>query len=86
MQSYYLQFFDKKVHTSGLQDLYEAIYQTPIDKGNFRKRLFHADSRQVEYQRQNVSKTWAHYYAFNEKVYHNYREGIDFTLMIKDSK
>jgi len=58
MQPIIFNFFDKKFTLPALQDLYEAIYQTPIDKRNFEKDCFHADSRQVEYQRQNVFQTW----------------------------
>lgn len=65
-----------------LQSLYEAIYQTPIDKRNFRKKLLHMDIlEKLEEKDKSSSKRGAFYYTFNKEKYDNLLDqGYFFSL------
>ncbi|MDR2804857.1 MAG: NUDIX domain-containing protein [Dysgonamonadaceae bacterium] len=53
-----------------LQSLYEAIYQTPLDKRNFRKKTFEMDIlEKLEEKDKGNSKRGAYYYKFNKEKY-----------------
>lgn len=82
MQPIIFNFFDKKFTLPALQDLYEAIYQTPIDKRNFRKKIASMQILdKLNIKDKTSSKRGAHYYAFNEKKYQQFvREGKRFSL------
>ena len=55
---------------SQLQALYEAIYQTPLDKRNFRKKIFKMDVlEKLDKKNKKDSKRGAFYYRFNEEKY-----------------
>jgi 8-oxo-dGTP diphosphatase len=59
-----------------LQDLYEAIYQKPIDKRNFRKKILSLGTlEKLDEKEKETSKKGAYYYKFNkeryEKLEHN---------------
>ena len=55
---------------SQLQALYEAIYQTSLDKRNFRKKIFELDMlEKLEKKDKNASKRGAYYYRFNKEKY-----------------
>lgn len=75
-------FFEKKFTLPALQDLYEAIFQTPIDKRNFRKKLASMDILdRLEEKDKISSKRGAHYYTFNKKKYAVFlKEGKRFSL------
>ncbi|GHT28628.1 DNA mismatch repair protein MutT [Bacteroidia bacterium] len=65
-----------------LQCLYEAIYQTPLDKRNFRKKLNDMDIlEKLDRKDKMNSKRGAFYYRFNESKYDKLREqGFYFSL------
>jgi len=53
-----------------LQTLYEAIYQTPLDKRNFRKKLHAMDIlEKLDEKDKKSSKRGAFYYMFNKEKY-----------------
>ena len=53
-----------------LQSLYEAIYQTPLDKRNFRKKLNSMDIlEKLNEKDKKSSKRGAFYYMFNKEKY-----------------
>ncbi len=53
-----------------LQSLYEAIYQTSLDKRNFRKKIFEMDIlEKLDEKDRNASKRGAYYYRFNKEKY-----------------
>lgn len=53
-----------------LQSLYEAIYQTPLDKRNFRKKLNAMDIlEKLDEKDKKSSKRGAFYYMFNKEKY-----------------
>ena len=53
-----------------LQCLYEAIYQTPLDKRNFRKKLNSMDYlEKLDLKDKENSKRGAYYYKFNQEKY-----------------
>ena len=53
-----------------LQSLYEAIYQTDIDKRNFRKRIQQMNIlEKMDEKDKNNSKKGAFYYTFNKEKY-----------------
>ncbi len=65
-----------------LQSLYEAIYQTKLDKRNFRKRILDMDilEKQQDKDKSN-SKRGAFYYKFNKEKYDQLLEkGYYFSL------
>lgn len=82
MQPIIFNFFDKKFTLPALQDLYEAIYQTPIDKRNFRKKLAAMDILDRLNEKDRLSsKRGAHYYSFNQKKYEDFlAEGKRYSL------
>jgi len=67
-----------------LQNLYEAIYQRPIDKRNFRKKILSMEllEKQEEKERE-TSKKGAWYFRFNESKYRELaRNGFFFNLAV----
>ena len=55
---------------SQLQALYEAIYQTSLDKRNFRKKIFEMDIlEKLDEKDKNASKRGAYYYRLNKEKY-----------------
>lgn len=65
-----------------LQCLYEAIYQTPLDKRNFRKKLNAMDIlEKLDEKDKKSSKRGAFYYMFNKEKYDRLLEqGFYFNL------
>jgi len=67
-----------------LQNLYEAIYQRPIDKRNFRKKILTMGlvEKQDEKEKE-TSRKGAWYYRFNEEKYRELsRNGFFFNLAV----
>jgi len=53
-----------------LQSLYEAIYQKPLDKRNFRKKILETDIlKKLSEKDKNTSKRGAYYYKFDKEKY-----------------
>ncbi len=75
-------FFDEKFTLPELQELYETIYQTPIDKRNFRKKLHRMNLLDKHEEKDNEnSKRGAFYYIFNNERYNQFiKEGNRFSL------
>jgi ADP-ribose pyrophosphatase YjhB (NUDIX family) len=65
-----------------LQLLYEAIYQRPLDKRNFRKKLLEMDIlEKLNEKEKSFSKKGAYYYRFNKEKYDRLLEdGYYFSL------
>ena len=65
-----------------LQNLYEAIYQTQLDKRNFRKKLNAMDIlEKLDEKDKKGSKRGAFYYMFNKEKYdHLLEQGFYFSL------
>jgi hypothetical protein len=65
-----------------LQSLYEAIYRHPLDKRNFRKKVFEMDIlERLDEKDKNSSRRGAYYYKFNKEKYDRRLEnGFDFSL------
>jgi ADP-ribose pyrophosphatase YjhB (NUDIX family) len=65
-----------------LQTLYEAIYQAPLDKRNFRKKLHAMDIlEKLDEKDKKGSKRGAFYYTFNKEKYDKRLEdGFYFSL------
>jgi len=65
-----------------LQNLYEAIYQEPIDKRNFRKKILNMDIlEKMEEKDKSSSKRGAFYYQFNKEKYDQLiQQGLHFSL------
>jgi hypothetical protein len=65
-----------------LQSLYEAIYQHPLDKRNFRKKVFEMDIlERLDEKDKSSSKRGAYYYQFDKEKYDRRLEnGFDFSL------
>jgi hypothetical protein len=65
-----------------LQYLYEAICQRPLDKRNFRKKVFDMDIlERLDEKEKRFSKRGAFYYQFNREKYDlRLKEGFDFSL------
>ncbi len=65
-----------------LQSLYEAIYQTPLDKRNFRKKLNSMDIlERLDEKDKKSSKRGAFYYTFHKEKYDSLLErGFYFSL------
>lgn len=82
MQPIIFHFFNKKFTLPALQDLYEAIYQMPIDKRNFRKKILSMNILDKQEEKDmSSSKRGAYYYVFNKKKYEAFlREGKRFSL------
>lgn len=76
------EFFEDKFTLPVLQDLWEAIYQMPVDKRNFRKKVSSMDILdKLEEKDKSSSKRGAFYYVFNKKKYRTYiEEGNRFSL------
>lgn len=73
MQPIIFKFFDEKFTLPALQDLYEAIYQRPTDKRNFRKKLASMDILdKLDIKDYSSSKRGAFYYTFNEEKYQKF--------------
>jgi ADP-ribose pyrophosphatase YjhB (NUDIX family) len=65
-----------------LQRLYEAIYQKPFDKRNFRRKLLAMGLlEKLDEKEKETSKKGAFYYQFNQKKYEELLEkGFNFDL------
>jgi 8-oxo-dGTP diphosphatase len=65
-----------------LQRLYEAIYQIPFDKRNFRRKLLAMGLLEKQNEKEKeTSKKGAYYYHFNQKKYDELIEkGFNFDL------
>ena len=65
-----------------LQSLYEAIYQTPLDKRNFRKKILSMDVLvKLEEKDKSSSRKGAFLYRFDKKKYEKMvNGGYNFTL------
>lgn len=76
------EFFDEKFTLPALQDLWEAIYQMPVDKRNFRKKVSSMEILdKLEEKDKSSSKRGAFYYTFNEEKYDEFIEnGNRFSL------
>ncbi len=67
-----------------LQNLYEAIYQKPIDKRNFRKKILSMELLEKQEEKEKeTSKKGAWYFRFNESKYRELaRNGFFFNLAV----
>lgn len=65
-----------------LQSLYEAIYQSPFDKRNFRRKLLSMDLlEKLDEKEKETSKKGAFYYKFNQKKYEELlQKGFNFEI------
>ena len=75
-------FFNYKFTLTELQDLYETIYQLPLDKRNFRKKLNSMNllDKLEEKDKENFNRG-AFYYTFNKERYKQFLdEGKRFSL------
>jgi hypothetical protein len=65
-----------------LQSLYEAIYQTPFDKRNFRRKLLSMGLlEKLDEKEKETSKKGAFYYRFNQQKYEELLlKGFNFEL------
>jgi hypothetical protein len=72
----------EKFTLTQLQSLYEAIYQRPLDKRNFRKKLFEMNIlEKLDEKDKLYSKKGAYYYRFNKEKYDRLlEEGYYFSL------
>ena len=72
----------KKFTIPQLQRLYEAIYQKPFDKRNFRRKLLSMKLLdKLEEKEKQTSKKGAFYYQFNQEKYEELlRKGFNFEL------
>lgn len=68
-----------------LQELYEAIYQQPVDKRNFRKKILSMNIlEKLDEKEKETSKKGAFYYRFNRDNYMLLRKnGFYFNLDVK---
>ena len=75
-------FFNDKFTLPALQELYETIYQMPLDKRNFRKKLNNMDLLDKLEEKDKVnSKRGAFYYTFNKERYKQFLdEGKRFSI------
>ncbi len=75
-------FFDEKFTLPALQDLWEAIYQMPVDKRNFRKKIAAMEILdKLDEKDKSSSKRGAFYYVFNSDKYNDFIEtGNRFSL------
>lgn len=75
-------FFGNRFTLPALQDLYEAIFQMPMDKRNFRKKLGTMDLLdKLEVKDKESSKRGAYFYSFNRARYEAFlSEGKRFSL------
>ena len=65
-----------------LQSLYEAIYQTPFDKRNFRRKLLTMNLlEKMDEKEKETSKKGAYYYKFNTEKYEELlQKGFNFEI------
>ncbi len=65
-----------------LQSLYEAIYQVPFDKRNFRKKILSMELlEKLNEKEKETSKKGAFYYQFNRNKYEDFLEkGFNFEI------
>ena len=65
-----------------LQRLYEAIYQMPFDKRNFRRKLLSMELlEKLDEKEKQTSKKGAWYYKFNQTKYEELlQRGFNFEL------
>ena len=65
-----------------LQTLYEAIYQAPLDKRNFRQKINAMNIlEKLEEKDKSSSKRGAFYYTFNKEKYDDLlNKGVCFSL------
>ena len=65
-----------------LQRLYEAIFECPLDKGNFRRRIQSLGVlKRLDEKQKGQSKKGAYYYVFDETKYKELEsEGINFVI------
>lgn len=65
-----------------LQRLYEAIYQLPFDKRNFRRKLLSMELlEKMDEKEKETSKKGAYYYKFNQKKYEELvQKGFNFEM------
>lgn len=69
------EFFEDKFTLPALQDLWEAIYQMPTDKRNFRKKVVSMGIiDKLDIKDKSSSKRGAFYYVFDEKKYEEFIE------------
>lgn len=82
LQPIIFEFFEKKFTLPALQDLWEAIYQMPVDKRNFRKKISAMGILdKLEIKDKTSSKRGAFYYTFNRDKYRKFVErGNRFSL------
>ena len=75
-------FFKEKFTLPALQDLYEAIFQMPLDKRNFRKKITSMGLLDKLNEKDKVnSKRGAFYYRFNPEKYVRFlKTGKRFSL------
>jgi len=66
-----------------LQSLYEAIYQTPFDKRNFRRKLLSMGLlEKLEEKEKETSKKGAFYYRFKKQKYEELlQKGFNFEIL-----
>ncbi len=76
------EFFEERFTLPALQDLWEAIYQMPTDKRNFRKKVVSMGIiDKLDIKDKSSSKRGAFYYVFDEKKYEEFLEkGGRFSL------
>lgn len=65
-----------------LQRLYEAIYQTPFDKRNFRRKFLSMELlEKLDEKERETSKKGAYYYQFNKEKYEELlQKGFNFEI------
>lgn len=82
LQPIIFEFFDEKFTLPALQDLWEAIYQMPADKRNFRKRIATMNILdKLDTKDKSSSKRGAFYYIFNQEKYRKFiKAGNRFSL------
>ncbi|HTN69095.1 MAG TPA: NUDIX domain-containing protein [Dysgonamonadaceae bacterium] len=73
MEPIIFKFFKEKFTLPALQDLHEAIYQRPVDKRNFRKKIASMNILdKLDIKDTKSSKRGAFYHTFNEKKYKDF--------------
>ncbi len=64
-----------------LQSLYEAIYNKPLDKRNFRKKMLSMGILEPLNEKDKVSKKGAFLYKFNKRTYNElFKKGFSFEV------
>jgi hypothetical protein len=65
----------KKFTLTQLQKIYEAIFDAPLDKGNFRRKVLkHGFLIELDEKQMNVAHRAARYYRFDPRAYRNYQK------------